>query len=415
MKLLDSRSRILSIALACAVAASSASASAVLRLSLTPEKLAAPPGATPPSWDALELTRKGHGRYEARLSPGEGAPRLADVDLSLLVPRVGRLARGNEALTRLALLQREFNRNEIHNPMSDGSDLSIANNCLERGLWEIKLARTEAGKTVTLYHAWFTFPADEYAVLFREVNPGVDGAAYQPLFAAYPGLGGFAVPLENLRRVRSERDLAGLATHGNEHLDRLTEQAGKVQLLRTAGIETYGDMTRADKQPIALAKFSPPGRYDPEQSMRFDLSWLARPAAIVWRQVESEHADGPFPEVEIRFENGYRILAADPELARLAPRAQTPRTEGDVLKFVCGIGTPIIHATAAERAAELSADRPRYLLLLDARGNHIDNHFTGVDGLYVWRGAGGDLHFWLVSYERIAFVAHLSARWPGGA
>ena len=50
----------------------------------------------------------------------------------------------------------------------------------------------------------------------------------------------------------------------------------------------------------------------------------------------------------------------------------------------------------------------------DAKGTHVDNHLTGVDGLYIWRQAGepGKLHLWLVSYERIALVAHYSAPWP---
>jgi hypothetical protein len=121
---------------------------------------------------------------------------------------------------------------------------------------------------------------------------------------------------------------------------------------------------------------------------------------------------GTFPEIEIRFANGLRVLAADAELANLAPRSGVPQVEGDVLKLVCGIGTPIIHASAAERAAEISKDRPRYLMILDAQGNHVDNHTTGVDGLYVWRDSSDLLHLWLVGYERIALVAHLSARWP---
>jgi len=74
----------------------------------------------------------------------------------------------------------------------------------------------------------------------------------------------------------------------------------------------------------------------------------------------------------------------------------------------------VIHATAAERAAELTSDRPRYLMILDAKGNHVDNHLTGVDGLYVWRDAAGRIHFWLVGYERITFVAHFSAKLPAG-
>jgi hypothetical protein len=184
--------------------------------------------------------------------------------------------------------------------------------------------------------------------------------------------------------------------------------------VRTTGISTYADFTRAGNQPITLAKFNVPGLYDPSESMRFDLRWLARPTRILWRQVESPRVPGIFPEIEIDFENGYRILAADATLDRLAARQETPAVDSDVLKFVCGVGTPIIHARAEERAAELSEDRAKYLMILDARGNHIDTHLTGVDGLYIWREGGdpGRLHIWLVGYERIALVAHLSAAWP---
>ena len=163
-----------------------------------------------------------------------------------------------------------------------------------------------------------------------------------------------------------------------------------------------------------MSKFSVPGLYDPNAAMTFDLSWLAHPAKILWREVETGRGSARFPEIEIRFENGYRIVAADPELSRTAARAQTPNVEADVLRFVCGIGTPVIHATATERAAELSADRPRYLLIVDASSNHVDNHLTGIDGLYAWRDTAGQIHLWLVSYERIALVAHLSAKLPDG-
>ncbi|HSS44544.1 MAG TPA: hypothetical protein VLO07_04300 [Thermoanaerobaculia bacterium] len=396
------------------LAALRGTAAAPLLLPLKVEKLSAPEGTTLPSYDTLELRAVEGGRYDVRLAPGENAPRLSGVDLGLLVPRVPRLARGNEALTRLALIQREFNRNEVHNPMPDGVDFSIANNCLERGLWEVKIARQDAGKTVTVFHAWFTLPKEEYARLFREVNGGLDEARFDGLFSSYPGVGGFVLPLEELRGVKSERELAPLEIHAADPLDRLTEQKNKMKLLRTAGITTFGNFARPANQPVMLAKFNVPGMYDPADSMRFDLTWLARPARIVWREVEGARAPGVFPEVEVRFENGYRILAADARLADLPVRHLVPAVEADVLKLVCGIGTPTIHATAGERAAELSEDRPRYLMILDAKGNHVDNHLTGVDGLYAWREDGdpGQLHLWLVGYERIALVAHLSTRWP---
>jgi hypothetical protein len=386
-----------------------------LRLPLKPEKLSPLQGVTLPSFETLELLQRSEGRYDVRLLPGDGAPQLRDADLRLLVPRVPRLARGDGALTRLALIQREFNRNEVHNPLPDGSDLSIANNCLERGLWEVKLARQQDGKTVTLFHAWFTFPKEQYARLFEQAN-GMGYEAYDGVLASYSGVGGFVLPLGALRTVKSERDLAGLDVHAADPLERLTEQRNKTKLLKT-DVATYGDFSRADKQPITTAKFNVPGMYDQTDAMRFDLTWLAKPSRVVWREVANPRVPVTFPEVEVGFENGYRILIADAKLSELAPRREVPATESDVLRLVCGIGTPVIHATAAERAAEISEDRPRYLMILDAKGNHVDNHLTGVDGVYIWRDAGdpGRLHLWLVGYERIALVAHLTARWPAAS
>lgn len=389
--------------------------SATWRLPLQVEKLSPPAGETLPSFEVLELVARGSGRYDVRLLPGQPDVHLTGADLSLLVPRVPPLARGDDVLTRLALIQREFNRNEVHNSLPDGTDFSIANNCLERGLWEVKLARSRDGKTATVFHAWLTFPKDEYARLFRDTN-GMDYESFDKVLASYPGVGGFVLPLDVLRKVKSEKALAALDVHPSDAIDRLTEQKNKTRLLKTE-VATYGDFARPDKQPITMAKFNVPGLYDPAETMRFDLRWLARPSRVLWRQVASPRAAGTFSEVEVDFENGYRVLLADARLAGLPARSDVPAVESDVLKLVCGIGTPIIHASAAERAAEFAENRPRYLMILDAKGNHVDNHLTGVDGVYAWRDAGdpGRLHLWFVSYERIALVAHFSARWPEGS
>ena len=387
-----------------------------ISLALHAEKLTVAGEASLPAFATLELSPRGDGRYGAKLLPADPHVALPDLDLRLLAPRVPRLAQGNPPLTRLALLQREFNRNETHYDLGGGLDFSIANNCLREGLWEVKLARKEPSRTVLLYHAWTDFPPAEYARLFQEVN-GVPIGENEKLFTSYPGLGGFAVPLGELRQVLGETPLAPIETHAGDPLQRLTEQQGKTKLILSPDIATYGDFSAAARQPVALAKFVDPGRYDSGDPMRFDLSWLASPAQMTWRSVRGPKGGTPFPEVEVRFANGNRIVLADSRLADLPARTSVPATESEVLKLVCGIGTPDIQASAPDRERELSEDRPRYLMLLDAQGRHLDNHFAGVDGVYAWREAGepGRLHLWLVSYERIAFVAHLSAPWPAGA
>jgi hypothetical protein len=380
-----------------------------LGLRLDPEKLATPEAA---AFDQVTFEIRPGGTAAVRLAPGEAAPSMAALDLTDLVPRVPRLARGNAALTKIALIQREFNRNEIHADLGGGRDFSVANNCLKQGLWEVKVAHKEADRTSLQYHAWFTFPPAPYVRLFEKAT-GLKYSDYESLLVNYPGLGGLPVPLAQLRTVSAEKDAGAIATHADEAVQRLSEQQGKTKYVLSPGMERYGDFTKAANQPIALAKFAEPGRYTTDDPMKFDLSWLSAPKSLTWRRVSHAGVEGEFPEIEVVFANGNRLVAADARLDGLQPVASAPDRDPGVLKLVCGIGTPDIQSTIADRAREMSEDRPRYLMFLDAKGNHIDNHFAGVDAVYFWREAGnpGAVHLWLVSYERIAFVAHLSAAW----
>ncbi|HET9793418.1 MAG TPA: hypothetical protein VFS34_03065 [Thermoanaerobaculia bacterium] len=379
---------------------------------LKSEKLTLPPDVPAPSFDRIEMRREAAGTYTVSLVPSDRSLVLPSVDLRLLVPRVPALARGNADLTKIALVQREFNRNEVHNDLPGGLDFSIANNCLRQGLWEIKLTETRAGKTQTLYHAWFDFPKPAYAALFEEVN-GFPYADWDALFSSYPKLAGLPVPLAELRRIASETTLPAIDLHSGDPLQRLPEQAGKVKLLLTP-IATYGDFAAPGKQPIVTARFSEPGFYDPNDPMKFDLAWLAHPTRTIVRKASPPAGGAPYSEIEIDFENGNRILFADSRIDSLVGRAAAPEAENDVLKIVSGIGTPTIHAKAGERAAELAEDRPRYLFLLDSRGALADNHFGGIDGIYLWKNADAPrrLQVWIVGYERIAFVAHATLEMP---
>lgn len=362
----------------------------------------------------LRLTRLGGGRYALAFAPGAEAPALADVDLRPFIPRVPHLAVGEPSLVRLALIQRELNRNQTRYPVPGRPDsVFLANNCLKRGLWEIGLDRRDEKGQLTYFHGWFTFPEEDYAKLFEEVN-GTSFAAHAAALTGYPALDGFPVPLAALRSVAAESRIASIATHAGDPVDRFSEQARKAKLVLSAEARTYGDWSARDRQPVVVAKFNEPGFYDLSDPVRFDLGWLASPVEAYWRRVKSTQFADPFTEIEIHFANGHRLLLADDRLTRLAARSGKPADDGDALRLTFGIGTPDIYAGAEERAQEFAAERPSYLLLLDGRGNNVDNHHAGLDRVYLWREAGdpGRLHLYLVSYERILLAAHYSLAWP---
>jgi len=359
---------------------------------------------TPLRQDLTQLVvRRSPTGYDLALSESELA--LNGVDLALFVPRVPSYVRANDDLTRYALFQREFNRNEIKfGATGEIADFKLANNCLRTGLWEMMLDQKVENGTAMVFHAWFDFPRAEYERVFEELN-GRPFADFAKLLAEYPGIDGMAAPLGALRQVTSERTVA-CENLGAETPIRFGEQKRKAKLLLNTNLATYADHWAPANQPVRTATFAEPGIYDPAQPVSFDLTWLARPERALFREVKVAGKDAS--EVEVVFANGYRLLVADQNLATLPERAGAPDNDKDTLRLTFGIGTPDIYATAAERAAEQAEERPNWLMLLGPDGKQLDNHSRGVDRVFCWREKGGRLHLYLIGYERILSVAHLA-------
>ena len=293
-----------------------------------------------------------------------------------------------------------------------GAETKIANNCLRAGLWELVLEKKkDDGSTGMVYHGWFDFPLDHYAALFQEAN-GMSFDVARGMVVSYPSFGGFQFPLEQLRTVMGEHVVAADAinTHLADALDRLPEQTRKAHLVMNPGITTYADYVAPANQPIRVAEFSEPGFYNLEKPCSFDLTWLAKPESIAWRNVKGVQAPTELQELEITYAGGKRLVIADEAIASLPVRTAPPTKESETSRLTFGIGTPDIYATLAERKAEVEGGRANYLLLLDRDGNHLDNHSAGCDRVYLWRTAT-DLHVYLIGYERMTIVSHLSIAW----
>ncbi|MCC6407811.1 MAG: hypothetical protein IT453_11635 [Planctomycetes bacterium] len=353
----------------------------------------------------LTLSPRPDGKFDVVF--GDGSVRVDAVDLDLWIPRVPKLAKANPVLTRLALIQREFNRNEVRlGPVAGLDDVRLANNCLKTGLWEAMFLVKEGDKQLLSFHGWFDPSRELYSQRFEAVN-GMPFAPVAKDLENYPALDGFVVPLDALRKVVSKREVK-LTNHLDETVVQLSEQKRKAKLLLNPGVKSYADFSKDAEQPIRTAVFAEPGYYDNSKPMTFDLRWLANTKGAELRRVSAGGTE--FDELEIVYSNGNRILIGDEKLASLPARTTPPTGEADVLKLTFGIGTPDIYASRAEREQELAADRASYLLFLGPGDKNVDNHLGGVDRAYLWKEAGTPerLHVWLVGYERIALVSHLS-------
>jgi hypothetical protein len=138
---------------------------------------------------------------------GGGAPlSVSDVDLALFVPRVPAYARGNDDLVRFALLQREFNRNEIKfGPVASwrtsrspttASRRPVGGDARQEGR---ERQRHDLPRLVRL-------PARRVRARVRAANG--EPSRVRELVAQYPQITGMPAPLGALRKVVSEREVA---------------------------------------------------------------------------------------------------------------------------------------------------------------------------------------------------------------
>jgi hypothetical protein len=352
------------------------------------------------------------GRFGLELGSGDSAVKLEKADLALLVPHIPVYVGKDPSLVAYAALQREFNRNEVRFGAVPGADeLRLANNCLKQGLWEVMLDKKNDKGSAMFFHGWFAFPKDAYSGVFEKVN-GVAYADWKKVLEEYPHIDGLPAPLEKLRTVEKEQAAAVLG-HPDEPVVRFGEQKRKAKLLLNEGIAKFSDFTDPAQQPIRTATFVEPGRYDTKQPVSFDLRWLAKPKDAIRRSAKTVAGGTAVDEVEIRFENGYRLVVADRDLGALPPRKAAPDADKDLLRLTFGIGTPDIYASLDERTKETAEARPCWIFLVGPDGKNVDNHKAGIDRVFAWceEGSPSTLHLYLVGYERIAVVGHLSLPW----
>ena len=75
-----------------------------------------------------------------------------------------------------------------------------------------------------------------------------------------------------------------------------------------------------------------------------------------------------------------------------------------------GIGNHGFYEPYNKATKNSVSNSPYYGLIIDSEGKWVDSHFFGVDGpiLHLDENDPNILHYWLLSFERHAMVAHLT-------
>jgi hypothetical protein len=252
----------------------------------------------------LKIQQTGDTRFRFVLEPASSHAttiELQDVDLAYLVASVPEWVRRDQDLTKVGLIDREWNRQQVsfrrhsgHVQVHEGGDgfEQLARNCL----WELLLFNEEEGAHRLYAHYWFTFPLGLYKALFERVN-GLSYWNYWWSLEHWVDPAGTPVRLDRLRTV--EREWSGVArAHWDESPATRGEQALKRKNVLSGAVYTYRDWYT---QPIRFASFIAPGRYDLTKPRDTKLDYLASFTTATLRKTRTPARPDTLFELELRF------------------------------------------------------------------------------------------------------------------
>ena len=372
----------------------------------------------------LILVRKDDTHFDFILEPTEDhVARVVfkNIDVSLMTPSVPQWCKEDAGLTRIALTDREWNRQQVHfdvdgaNIEVSGGDgfevrnlhkVALAKNCLNAGLWEVILNVKEGDGKAMYYQGWFTFPLGHYRRLLEQ-NTGLDYADHWYGLEHWSDPAGTVMAMEKLRSVYSEREVAAIYD-ANEMIMYAGEQVRKKRTCNGPNLVTWGDIT--GKRGIEFASFIPPGRYSVDHPWGNEYWRLAQYRKAIVRDVLTPATGKKLQELELVFhdEQGQanRFIVGGVDLAALPqlPTAQYNRG----LYMPMGIGVPPFYQDYAKLQANPPHESPYYSFLLDGQDRWIDHHKSAIDGPVMHRDEHDPnlVHLYLLSYERHTLIAH---------
>lgn len=371
----------------------------------------------------IEQTRDTH--FHFRIEPASEqatAIELIDVDLAHLVAAVPPWVKTDPDLTKVGLIDREWNRQQVQFDRSssrvhvrEGGDgfeqralsrVDLARNCLNAGLWELLLFTAEDGQERVYEHLWFTFPLGLYKQLFERVN-GLSYWSYWWSLEHWVDPSGTPIRLDRVRTV--EREWPGQSTvRWDEPVAVRGEQVHKRKNILTPVASTYRDWYRG---PVQFSSFIPPGRYSRAHARDTQLHYLAELAGATVRQVKLIGGSQTLFEIELDFRSHQTGEATRLILGGLDGTAipvASPEHYDRGWQAPLGIGNPSFFESYEHVVKEPPAERTFYGFHLDSQNRWLDHRAIGVDGPVLHWDADDPslLHLYLLSYERHAVLNH---------
>lgn len=374
----------------------------------------------------LSLIHKGDQHFDFHLKsprPEIATVILKDVDLSLFVPRLPSWLPKDENLEIIALVEREWNRQQVsfpklspHVEVSGGDgweqeelySVELARNSLNAGLWELMLFSHEEGKKALYYHGWFDFPLGHYRRIFEEINK-VSYWKHWHRLEHWVNPHGRLVAMEKLRTVEEEK-LVDISYNPNERLIFSGEQKRKQRLTRAPNVRCWMGFCES-RQQVRFASFVAPGRYRIDAPWSNEFHRIAKLHRAVIRRVRSPASNKTLSEIELVFHaqgqgtvNRFIVGGIDMDHVPKLPMDQYD--EGIYMPM--GIAVGPFYQDYGALTRQPPHETPYYSVMLDGEGRWINHHEVSIEGPVIHKDLHDPslLHLYLLSYERHTLIAH---------
>lgn len=313
----------------------------------------------------------------------------------------------------------------IPNPGVRPKRMSLVNNCLFPGLWELS-ASDSVGE---MFHAWMTLPERGYFDLLRAVD-GIDASdeELRDVLGYHKTIPRVAIELERLRAPVRVLGTFAVSTDGTRPIGSYSTQDSRRKLQRQfyrierAGQEisakAFSDLKAADI--FQFYSFIPPGIYTKKElrAVPYQPIWSTATLAEVTPRTRFGHG-APRPdgagalELTLRSSDGKRAIVVG-------------NLPVDLLVFqedydVPGFGVGVLRASEPIEKRHLfvtDGPAPVYAYSADIDGNMAyiaNNHEQGLEQIYLRpykRGEQVWLRVTLVAYERIVDIVEVELELP---
>ncbi len=376
----------------------------------------------------FEVLRNGKNNFSIYILPDNqfsDSIIIENIDLLAWMPTIPDHTAKDDYLKKIGIINAEWNRQQVRFNNDDfetgvlneeggiTTRVDLARNCLNSYAWEVITFTGEKGNHSPLYHGWFDFPKELYRELFNEVNEGkLLFNEYVDYLENYTEPEKEVINFDILRKVDTE-----IVVPFEDHRMKWYPMTG-------ARKTKYKNIV-CPKNPISIndmltdsttySTFQWPGIYDTKDPRPTTLSMLGIPKKVVVREtISKNNSNEKCYEFDLTFARNTdtshltRVVIGG---VRKSELLQFPIEDyNNAYKKPMGIGNHGFYEPYNKATKNSVSNSPYYGLIIDSEGKWVDSHFFGVDGpiLHLDENDPNILHYWLLSFERHAMVAHLT-------